>query len=199
MRIYHLGQKKKRNHRGDASCDIEESAVWFCRDAWKRGSHKSHLLAVGSWIKHPNSSISQDSDFMHQQHGSFFFFFFVQGSTSWRSGKMHASSVIELLDVTVCMYAWSWRRCFFFFCNFTCQQKKRGGGSFFPTRKPVCAIAFYVLSDVPITCVLYNFYIDFSIGENGTFKQLRANEVFRTCEGRVKDSWPVRLPQNFWV
>ena len=207
---------------------------------------------------------------MHQQHGSFFFF--VQGSTSWRSGKMHASSVIELLDVILHMCAWSWRRGFFsfvillrvfradgrlvnmsgVFCTNNAQapslfsnvtltsrldpkvvsytiwlkkgtvarncfnipstscvcllvlrwkrgrelvhclykklqtvlllvkkkKKKGGGGSFFQTRKPVRAIEFYVLSDVPITCVLYNFYIDFSIGENGTFKQLRANEVY---------------------
>ena len=69
-------KKKKKNHHGDASCDFEESAVWFRCDASMR-----EVAAVAScirsrfhsWIKHPDSSISQDSDFMHQQHGSFFF------------------------------------------------------------------------------------------------------------------------------
>ena len=66
--------KKKKNHPGDSSCDIEESAVWFRHDALMR-----EVAAVASrvrsrfrsWIKHLDSSISQDSDFMHQQHGSF--------------------------------------------------------------------------------------------------------------------------------
>ena len=43
-----------------------------CIGAWSRGSRKSHSLAVPQLIKHLDSSISQDSDFMHQQHGSFF-------------------------------------------------------------------------------------------------------------------------------
>ena len=30
--MYYL-DKKKKNHPGDPSCDIEESAVWFRRDA----------------------------------------------------------------------------------------------------------------------------------------------------------------------
>ena len=68
-------KKKKKNHRGDASCDIEESAVWFRRDASMRevAAVTSRIRSrFRSWIKHPDSSISQDSDFMHQQHGSFF-------------------------------------------------------------------------------------------------------------------------------
>ena len=71
---------KEKNHPCDASCDIEESAVWFRRDSSMR-----EVAAVASrvrsrfrsWIKHLDSSISQDSDFIHQLHGSFF----VQGST----------------------------------------------------------------------------------------------------------------------
>ena len=72
--------KKKKNHLGDAPSDIEESAVWFCHDALM---HEVAAVAsrvrsrFRSWIKHSDSSISKDSDFMHQQHGSFFF---VQGS-----------------------------------------------------------------------------------------------------------------------
>ena len=72
---------KKNNHPCDASCDIEESAVWFRCDASMR-----EVAAVASrvrsrfrsWIKLHDSSISQDSDFMHQQYDAFFFF--VQGS-----------------------------------------------------------------------------------------------------------------------
>ena len=77
---YYTGQKKKKNHPCDASCDIEESVVWFRCDASMR-----EVAAVASrvrsrfrsWIKPLDSLISQDSDFMHQQHGSFF----VQGSS----------------------------------------------------------------------------------------------------------------------
>ena len=64
---YYSGQKIKntKNHRDNASRDIEESAVWFCRDASMR-----KVVAVAShvrsrfrcWIKHHDSSISQDSD-----------------------------------------------------------------------------------------------------------------------------------------
>ena len=64
--VYYPGQKK--NHRGDASSDIEESAVWFRRDA-VASRVRSRFC---SWIKHLVSLISQNSDFMHQQHGSFF-------------------------------------------------------------------------------------------------------------------------------
>ena len=39
-----------------------------CIDAWSRAH-----LQFRSWIKHRDSSILQDSNFMHQQHGSFFF------------------------------------------------------------------------------------------------------------------------------
>ena len=73
-RTYYPGQKKK-NHPCDASCDIEESAVWFRRDASMRevAAVASRIRSrFRSWIKHLDSSISQDSDFMHQQDGSFF-------------------------------------------------------------------------------------------------------------------------------
>ena len=42
-----------------------------------------------SWIKHSDSSISLDSDFMHQQHGSFFF---VQGSSFHKDHKLWVQS-----------------------------------------------------------------------------------------------------------
>ena len=48
-------------------------------DAWSRASASRVRSRFRSWIKHRDSSISRDSDFMHQQHGSFFFF--VQGSS----------------------------------------------------------------------------------------------------------------------
>ena len=75
---YYPGQKK--THRGDGACDIEESAVWFFCDASMRevvtvASRIHSRLCSG--IKHRDSSISPDSDFMHQ-HGSFIF---GQGST----------------------------------------------------------------------------------------------------------------------
>ena len=38
--------KKKKNHRGDASCDIEESAVWFHCDASMR-----EVAAVASRVR----------------------------------------------------------------------------------------------------------------------------------------------------
>ena len=72
---WHTTLDKKKNHRGDASCDIEESAVRFRRDASMRevAAVTSRIRSrFRSWIKHCDSSISQDSDFMHQQHGSFF-------------------------------------------------------------------------------------------------------------------------------
>ena len=70
---------QKKNHRGDASWDIEESAVWFRRNPSMCEVTSRIRSRFRSWIKHPNSSISQDFDFMHHQHGSFFF---VQGSIS---------------------------------------------------------------------------------------------------------------------
>ena len=66
---------KKKTHCGNASCDIEESAVWFRRDASMREVASRVRSQFRSWIKHPDSLISQDSDFMHQQHLFFFFFF----------------------------------------------------------------------------------------------------------------------------
>ena len=69
--------KKKKNRRGDASWDIEDSAVRSLRDASMREVTEvaSHVrLRFGSLIKHLDSLISQDSDFVHRQHGSFFFF-----------------------------------------------------------------------------------------------------------------------------
>ena len=77
-----LDKKKKKNDLGDAPSDIEECAVWFCHDA---SMHEVAAVAsrvrsqLRSWIKHSDSSISQDSDFMHQQHGSFFLSRVVDG------------------------------------------------------------------------------------------------------------------------
>ena len=77
--IFVLPWAKKKNHLDDMhhdyNCDIEESAVWFSRDA---SMHEVAAVVSGvrsrfcSWIKRSDSSISQDSDFMHQQHRSFF-------------------------------------------------------------------------------------------------------------------------------
>ena len=61
--------------RAFLTMDIEECAAWFRCDASMR-----EVAAVASrvrsrfcsWIKLRDSSISQDSDFMNQQHGSFF-------------------------------------------------------------------------------------------------------------------------------
>ena len=74
--------KKKKNHLGDAPSDFEESAVWFCHDA---SMHEVAAVAsrvrspFRSWIMHSDSSISQDSEFMHEQHGSFFLSRVVDG------------------------------------------------------------------------------------------------------------------------
>ena len=67
--------KRNKNHCDDASilgyrriCGL---TLLPCIDAWSRGSRKyvsrvrSHSAAESSWIKLPDSSISQDSDFMH--------------------------------------------------------------------------------------------------------------------------------------
>ena len=79
--FYYPGQKNK-NHPCDASCDIEESAVWFRRDASMRevAAIASRVRSrFRSWIKHLDSSISQYSDFMHRQDGCFFV---VQGNST---------------------------------------------------------------------------------------------------------------------
>ena len=75
--IFVLPWTKKRTilvMHHDYDCNIEESAVWFSRNA---SMHEVAVVVSGvrsrfrSWFKHSDSSISQDSDFMHQQHGSF--------------------------------------------------------------------------------------------------------------------------------
>ena len=46
-------KKKEPSWYGIASCDIEESAVWFRRDASSRGSHKSRSLVVSQLNQSP--------------------------------------------------------------------------------------------------------------------------------------------------
>ena len=64
----------------------------------KSRRRKLRLLAVPhvrSWIKHPDSSISQESDFMHQQHGSFV----VLGSTHTCSNCSGVHSIVRRVHV----------------------------------------------------------------------------------------------------
>ena len=73
--MYYHGQKKRAivvmNHVILKNLQSDFAAIASMREVVAVASRVRSWFR--SWIKHPDSSISQDSDLMHQQHGSFFF------------------------------------------------------------------------------------------------------------------------------
>ena len=97
--LYYPGQKKKKNHRGDASCDIQESAAWFRRDASMRE------------VAFARCSAAESSTVIPRYHKILilcissmvllFFFVFVQSSRRIRDQVLQVIPLPGLLAYTV--------------------------------------------------------------------------------------------------
>ena len=99
-------KEKKKNHCGEASYDIKEFAVWFRCDASMRevAAIASRVRSrFRSWIKHPDSSISKDSDLCIS---SMVLFFFVQGSTTYAHGRHWKNNMVVNWMGSVCITSW---------------------------------------------------------------------------------------------